>query len=163
MEFVFKDFPLLTDGVIDLLIEQRNPAYPPKAYAPSYHLDIVLHRSKAKVGKLRLRLGTVDEYPKLLTSGHIGYEVDEPNRGHGFAARACLLSKKIALAHGFNKLIITCNPDNVASRKTCERVGATLSGIFDVPKDHEMYQKGRRKVCRYEWAIEDTPAVARFP
>jgi len=47
--------------------------------------------------------------------------------------------------------VITCDPQNVASVRTCERLGATLIGIFDVPEDHPMYQKGRRRVSRYEW------------
>lgn len=110
---------------------------------------MTLHESSEKIGGIRLRVGNA---PALLTAGNIGYEIDELHRGHHYAARSCLLLGQVALAHGLDPVIITCDPGNVASRRTCERIGATLRGVFDVPVDHEMYKKGARKVCRYEWS-----------
>jgi predicted acetyltransferase len=44
---------------------------------------------------------------------------------------------------------ITCNPDNWASRRTCELAGAELVEIVDLPEDNDMYRKGKRRKCRY--------------
>jgi len=44
---------------------------------------------------------------------------------------------------------ITCNPDNAASRRTCELAGAVLVEIVDLPEDIDMYQEGERQKCRY--------------
>ena len=44
-----------------------------------------------------------------------------------------------------SKLYITCNPDNIPSRKTCEKLGLILEEIVDLPEDNEMYKEGERK------------------
>jgi tagatose 1,6-diphosphate aldolase len=150
MVFEFKDFDHLSDGIIDLVIEAKGPADPKKDYAPAYHYKITLHGSKEGIGTIRLRVGN---NLSLLTSGHVGYGINPPHQGHHYAERACRLLQQVARAHGMSTLIITCDPENPASRRTCERLGATLTGIYDVPKDHDMYAKGRRKVCRYEWTL----------
>jgi predicted acetyltransferase len=151
MGFEFTDQDLLTDGVIDLAVEKKVPADPSKVgHVPAYHYKISVHGSEEKIGQVRLRIG---EAPSLQTSGHIGYDVDEKARGHGYASRACLLLKPVAVSHGLRRLIITCAPDNVASRRTCERVGAVLQGEYDVPPDHPLYREGERRITRYIWTL----------
>jgi tagatose 1,6-diphosphate aldolase len=48
---------------------------------------------------------------------------------------------------------ITCNPDNWASRRTCERLGCQLVDIVELPEHIDMYQDGERQKCRYRWII----------
>jgi tagatose 1,6-diphosphate aldolase len=55
----------------------------------------------------------------------------------------------LARSHGLMTIWITCNPDNFASRRTCELAGATLVEIVDLPEDNDMYQRGERQKCRY--------------
>ncbi len=45
-------------------------------------------------------------------------------------------------------LLITCNPENIASRRTCERLGAQLLETVAVPNDHVFYSRGDRFNCR---------------
>lgn len=40
---------------------------------------------------------------------------------------------------------LTCNPDSFASRRTCERSGAELTGMVDLPPETDMYQEGERQ------------------
>ena len=61
--------------------------------------------------------------------------------------------KPIALRHGFTELWITCDPDNWPSRRTCERIGAELIEIIDLPEDLDMYLDGERQKCRYRWQL----------
>lgn len=69
---------------------------------------------------------------------------------HHYAAKACIILKSLARKHGMDKLIITCNPDNTASIKTCEAAGAELRCIVDLPENNDMYQEGERQKCIYE-------------
>jgi len=146
--YEFKNFDYLTDEEIDLIIEVKAPAYEPKRYLPAYKYQVRLHNDDVSIGKIDLRIG----YNKnTYYGGNIGYEIEELYRGNHYAAKACRLIKQIALAHEMDRIIITCNPYNIASRKTCEYVGARLVGIAQLPPDNEMYQLGDRQKCRYEW------------
>ena len=62
---------------------------------------------------------------------------------------ACQLLFGLARRHGLSELWITCNPDNIASRKTCERLGAEYVETVSLPRDHVLYQRGEREKCRY--------------
>jgi tagatose 1,6-diphosphate aldolase len=55
----------------------------------------------------------------------------------------------LAKRHGLSPLWLTCNPDNVASRKSCELAGAELVETVALPRDEEMYEHGDRAKCRY--------------
>ena len=99
------------------------------------------------MGDIDLRLSS-DHYITHY-AGHIGYSVGRAYRGHHYAARACRLLLPLAKKHGLEPLWITCNPDNLASRKTCERLGATLVEIVSVPPGSDLYRRGEREKCRY--------------
>ena len=50
-------------------------------------------------------------------------------------------------------MIITCRPDNLPSRRTCERLGGKLMEIAELPEDNNMRRNdGYTHVCvfRYE-------------
>jgi RimJ/RimL family protein N-acetyltransferase len=36
-------------------------------------------------------------------------------------------------------------PDNLASRRTCERLGATFEGIVPLPPTHILHKRGERQ------------------
>lgn len=98
-------------------------------------------------GSISLRLGRTRDLE--LYFGHIGYHVYPPARGRHYAARSCRLLLGLARAHGFASLWITCNPDNIASRRTCERLGGVLVEIVPVPPENALYSQGDREKCRY--------------
>lgn len=148
--FQFKDFDYLTDGEIDLIIEDKTPANEEKGYVPAYKYKITLHECNEKIGYIDIRIGYNEN---IYYGGNIGYGIDEAYRGHHYASKACKVIKQVAIAHGMNKLTITCNPDNLPSRKTCENTGLILKGIVDVPEYNEMYQIGEIKKCRYQWDL----------
>ncbi len=136
---------------IDLLLERALPADHVKDYVPSYEFAIVLHGTDKKVGGICLRIG---DNRNTFYGGHIGYGVDEPYRGQGYAGKACLLLKPLARNYGLRELVITCNPDNLASRRICERLGLELESVVNLPDDNEMYQEGERQKCRYIWPLD---------
>ena len=98
-------------------------------------------------GGIGLRVGSTHQVEMYY--GHFGYHVYPPARGHHFAERSCRLLLPLARRHGLKTLWITCNPDNYASRRTCEKLGARLASIVPVPPDDPLYLRGEREKCRY--------------
>lgn len=118
---------------------------------PAYLFDIVFHDG-TRIGQIDLRLGSTDML--VMYGGQIGYGIDKPYRGHRYAAAACLLIKEVALNCGFDELWITCNPDNTASVKTCENIGATYIERVDVPQGSELWYRGDREKLRFLWPLK---------
>ena len=139
------DLPPLVDGDLELHVAERTGADPARNRVPAYRFDLRVRGEHA--GNLSLRVGHGEYLEKY--AGHIGYGVDAEFRGHHYAARATRLLFDIARRHGMRTLWITCNPENVASRRTCELVGGELIEIVDLPPDIDMYQEGERQKCRY--------------
>lgn len=149
--FEFKDFDYLTDGEIDLKLVEKTPPNEEKGYVPAYKYRITMHNSNDSIGDIDIRIGYNEN---IYYGGNIGYRIEQAYRGNNYASKACKLIKQIAIAHGMDRLLITCNPDNLPSRKTCEKAGLKLKAIVDLPSYNEMYQKGERQECIYEWILE---------
>ena len=67
------------------------------------------------------------------------------------ALRACrALAPLVAEVCG--EIIITCDPDNRASRRTIELLGAEFLGEQAAPPADPAYAAGRRRKLRYRWA-----------
>ena len=96
---------------------------------------------------MSLRVGEQEEL--RLYYGHVGYAVFAPARGRRLAARAVRLILPLARRHGMHELWITTNPDNAASRRTCERLGASYVETVDVPRGSSLFARGERQKCRY--------------
>lgn len=102
-------------------------------------------------GSISLRIS--DDPETMWYYGHIGYGVFPPARGNRYAERACRLMLPLARLHGLSVLWITCNPDNLASRRTCERLGATLEEVVALPRDHALALRGETHKCRYRLEV----------
>jgi tagatose 1,6-diphosphate aldolase len=141
--------PPLVDGELELHLVERTLGDPVRRYVPAYRWEIRVRGVRA--GGISLRLGDNEYLQKY--AGNIGYGVDHDFRGHHYAARACKLVLGVAKDHGFKVLWITCNPDNVASRRTCELAGGQLIDIVDLPPETDMYKEGERQKCRYRFVL----------
>lgn len=148
MEFLNTD-NLKTDEIV-LKLDHTCEANPEKQWVPAYYFNICLPDGTA-IGYCDLRIG---HNQKLYVGGNIGYGIDAPYRGHRYAAKACKLLFGLAKCHGLDYVIITCQPDNIASARTCEIAGGRFLEIVDIPEDNEMYAEGKRKVRVYRFEIE---------
>jgi tagatose 1,6-diphosphate aldolase len=138
----------LRDAELSVVLAAKIPADPVKGWAPAYGFELWVDESDKPVGKINLRVG--DNYVLRMYAGHIGYGVDPDWRGRHYAERAVRLILPLAKRHGISTIWITCNPDNWASRRTCERLGAEMIEIVPLPPDNEMYINfGDREKCRY--------------
>ena len=145
-EFIFRDATALKDDEIYLEIERVAPADDEKGFVPSYIFGIHEVKSGARLGGLSLRVGDTEH---TYFRGNMGYDIDLQYRGYHYAAKACRLALILAEEHGMKRVIIACHPDNVASQKTCEYLGARLLEIATVPKGSYMYERGERQEFIY--------------
>jgi predicted acetyltransferase len=129
----------------------HDPGDESRGRVPCYHFWMHLrpdgHRPLRIAGSVTLRVGYNSDLE--LYFGHVGYNVFPRVRGRRYAERACRLLLPLARHHGMDPLWITTDPDNWASRKTCERLGAELADVVDVPREHTLYRRGQRRKCRY--------------
>ena len=113
---MFYDTEDLKDGEIQLRLERTAEGNPEKNWVPAYYFGICL-ADGTRIGQCDLRIGHND---RLYIGGNIGYGIDEGYRGHRYAAKACRLLFRQARKHGLGYVIITCDPTNTASSRTCE-------------------------------------------
>ena len=143
--FEFLDPGPLRDSELEVVLARRNPADASKGLVPSYDFD--LRVGGRTVGQINFRAGNTHSLE--MYGGHFAYAVHRQSRGNRYASRGVRLLLPLARLHGLRTVWITCNPDNVASRRTCELAGATLVEVVPLPPDNDMYQAGEREKCRY--------------
>jgi tagatose 1,6-diphosphate aldolase len=107
-------------------------------------VDLETH---AVLGNIRLSIGSTPHIECY--AGHVGYGVLPQHRGHRYAARAVKLLLPLACKLGIDPVWITCDPENLASRRTLELAGAEFIEMVDVPVDCVIHRKGHPKKCRY--------------
>ena len=145
--FRFRNPGTLIDGDLRLVLAGKYPGAPKEGVVPVYRFKMTLVGSREEIGRIDLRVGNTRYI--VMYAGHIGYRVHPKYRGHHYAARSCRLLIPLARSHGLRTLWITANPDNFASRRTCELAGAEFVEIVDLPEDTDLYRMGDRQKCRY--------------
>lgn len=153
-----QDAGITREQVIQFVREHplgRQPGDAEKGLVPAYYFWMrvrdAFEPALSIVGGIGLRVGHTRNLEMYM--GHIGYTVHPPARGHGYARRAVRLLLPLARRLGISPLWITCNPENIASRRTCESAGGRLIEIVDLPEDHPAYARGERRKCRYRFDL----------
>jgi predicted acetyltransferase len=134
---------------VRLHLVEAQPADPARGRVATSCFAIIVDGTA--VGRIVLRHGDDDELRRY--AGQVGYAIDPDHRGLGHAAAALVALRPVARAAGFAELWITCTPDNIASRRTLEKAGATLIETVDLPRHSDMYARGARRKCRYRLAL----------
>lgn len=147
--YPFKTFSDLCDGEIRLVHQSFDEPDPEKNYLPRYGFSIQLVQTNEDIGTAYF---CVDTTPRQYRVGHISYGVSHAHTGHAYAAKACMLLKTVALAHGFTRVFIGAARDNVASRKTILKLGAVPVAKGDVPEDAFAYYEDE-KIDMFVWTI----------
>jgi predicted acetyltransferase len=119
---------------------------------PQSEFELTLTGTTLKIGLVKLRVRLTDE-PKRF-GGDLSYDVDDGYRGHKHAARGCRLLFPLARRHEIKRLLTTCASDNVASRRTCELIGAR-----HVDTIQEEIEPGKhRPTCQFVVSLEHANA-----
>ena len=143
--------PEYTDGEIDLIPLRIPPPADELEFGNELNWRITKHGSRREIGRVSYRDG---ESRCIYYYGHIGYHIDPAWRGKGYAGKACLLIAESVRVSGKSSVVITCDPDNVPSRKTCERLGCVYESTVSVPGDIIKKFDTSPVKCRYIWLIQ---------
>lgn len=146
---MFINTEFLKNSEIQLVLERTVEGDEAKGWVPAYHFAIC-NNEGIKMGVCDLRIGHND---KLYYGGNIGYNIDAMYRGNHYAGKACLLLFELARKHNLEYLIITCNPENIASRKTCEYAGGELLEVTELPDDSGMRDRGETQKCIFKFKL----------
>jgi predicted acetyltransferase len=93
------------------------------------HAELVAVIDGDIVGRTSVRF-VLNDFLRTI-GGHIGYAVRPPFRRRGYATEILRQSLDIAHAHGISPVLVTCDVDNIGSRRVIEANGGVLEGIFD--------------------------------
>jgi len=145
----FIDVPTLSNNEIYLVCTEKQPANPEKKWVPAYIFAIC--KNGEKIGNIGLRIGYTDS---LYYGGQIAYDVHETYRGHGYAGQACLLLAPVAKAHKMEKLLITNDIKNLASKRVCEKIGAHFIREARLPEWNDLYKEGQRFSNIFEMSVQ---------
>jgi len=124
----------------------------PAGKVPSIQYWLIRNnREVLATSNLRLRLT-----PALLKEGgHIGYQVRLSERRKGYGTRLLALMLEKARERGFDRVLITCDTDNIASGKIIRANG----GVFE---NEVVSDVSGKPVSRY-WIILDGSADGKHP
>ena len=132
----------ISDGIIEIELCFDVPS------RKSFYFKI--KKDNNYIGNCGLRLE--DTFDNIYL-GNIEYEIFEEYRGNGYAEAATRLLGKLAYDMRVNKLNITARPDNHASIRTIEKLGARFIKVVDVPKKLALYKKSPY-VAIYSWTLK---------
>ena len=138
----------LACNTIRLILRERQDTRSDGTLA--YLFDITVNG--IKVGGIHLRLGWSLSY---YYAGQIGYWIDESHRKHGYATNACLALLPLIKAHGYNKIVVGTDENNIASHRVCEKVGMNFLETLDTPEWSVLYEEGQRRTRVYVWDIKN--------
>jgi predicted acetyltransferase len=139
--------PYLSYGAATLRFSHVGAGDPSRGLVPFYHYRIFV--ADLDVGHINFRVGDTDHVN--LCAGHIGYGVAEAFRGHNYAYQACRALASFVRAVS-REVIITADPENSASLRTIERLGAVFLDEIEVPEHDPHFAHGSRLKRRYLWS-----------
>jgi predicted acetyltransferase len=135
---------ILEDAELVLEFVRLSPH--PVHKVPTYYFRMMQAFSREKLGAINLRVGFNSHIE--LYAGHVGYTVHPAHRGHKYAARSLRLLISLARELRLDPLWITCDPENIASRRSCELAGARFVEIISVPETCMIHRTGHKQKCR---------------
>jgi predicted acetyltransferase len=115
---------------LDVLDEAEHGRGLPERHVPSTLLFGFI--GEAIVGRLMLRHHLNDFLHRV--GGHVGYVVVPEHRGRGYATEMLRQGLDLARSMGLEKVLVTCDEDNPASRRTIERCGGEYENSSTGPE-----------------------------
>ena len=117
---------------------------------PSETFMLIREEDNKLVGIIDIRL-MLNDY-LFNYGGHIGYGIRPSERRKGYASYQLYLGLKFCLEKGLDKVLVTCDKDNIGSAKTIINSGGVL--------ENEVLRENG-DICQRYW-IEVEPSVKRL-
>lgn len=152
-DFVFTGFlshEELVNDRVRLRLKQAADADPVRDWVPACYFDICRAEDGLSVGRCDLRLGYNNG---TYWGGNIGYAVDEPHRGNGYAGEAAKLLLTLAHRYGMPYVTIAVNTENRSSQRVCEKLGGLRSDVLTIPAESDRYLAGERTTYLYRFDL----------
>ena len=105
---------------LSMLSLREQGLYKPDMYVPD-KLYVMVDEQDTFLGMLNLRLSLNEHL--LDYGGHIGYGIHPCHRNKGLGKMILKLGLEKAKRHGIFHVLVTCNEENIASRKVIEGCG----------------------------------------
>ena len=147
--WVPEDLPELVEAANDPEIGRWMPAIPyPYGRADG---EAYLRRSAGNHGAFAIvddgrLVGGIAVSARKWRRAEVGYWIRADARGRGIASRALALAADWAFAHGYRRVQLHADVDNLASQRVAEKAGFRREGVMrawievgGVPRDHVMY------------------------
>lgn len=139
----------LSFGEVRLRFDHMVPGDAGRDFVPYYHFRILTAEGE-DAGHINFRVGDTEHV--RICAGHVGFAVAEGFRGRGYAEQACRALAPF-LRTVYEAVTVTCDPENHASRRTIERLGAVFVDEVKVPEHDMGYARGARVKRRYRWVV----------
>lgn len=152
LSFLFSRKERISSDTVDLEEERHGKPNFYDAFE-SYVYGIYMHGTSVRIGECDLRIGQSEE---LYYAGNIGYNIQSKYRGHHYAYQATVLLLKKAKELGMKELYITCSPENEASVKTIQRLGAQYKETVNVPQNHWLYRRGEKIKMIFYYSLSNS-------
>jgi predicted acetyltransferase len=117
-----------TDGDLRVRLTALVDPSPERGWVAQCEFTHYFHNARS--GNVRFRAAD-EETLKFI--GNIGYDVDFRFRGRRLAYRSTRLLLPFFASLGYDRVHLTVNPDNIASIRTCELLGAECVADVVVP------------------------------
>ena len=119
-------------GLPEVAYEARGDDLPP-GFVPALQFAALVPSGKL-VGMIQLRLQLTEVL--LRTGGNIGYSVRPDCRRRGYAGLMLDECLRQAATLGMSRVLITCSPSNLASRRTILSRGGQLENVLPSRSGH---------------------------
>jgi predicted acetyltransferase len=93
-------------------------------WVPSYTFWLT-NMNKDILGVVRIRMSLENDYVRKY-AGHIGYDISPMSRKKGYGTALLKLALEKAAQLGHDKVLVTCDDDNIGSAKIIEKNGGVL-------------------------------------
>lgn len=125
--FVLKMDPSDFESMVNELIDYQEGIGIPETFVPHTTFWLV-DENENIVGVVNIRHQLNEKL--LQVGGHIGYGIRPSERRKGYATAILKLGLIKAKDMGFEKVLVTCNKDNIGSAKTIINNGGILESEF---------------------------------
>ncbi|MBG9984397.1 GNAT family N-acetyltransferase [Aerococcaceae bacterium DSM 111022] len=119
------------DAWLELQDQLSNLDTVPSDYVPAMTYLYTETERNIIVGIVNIRLALNDYLEQF--GGHIGYSIHPDYRGFGYGHAQLKAALIQARELGLNRVLITCDDDNLASSKVIEAQGGVLENIVEHP------------------------------